>query len=142
MKTIFWNSNFDIKNGGRSKSLDNFALENKYQLVKTSSGFVENDWGVYFPLGEKATYEIGMNHKSLSYCKIFNAPEIVIQRNGVNEFLSNPHSKDIVDEIDPDRVIVYGEDIEETVRGFRTNGKEVYVVEDAVKEISGGDLEN
>ena len=140
MKLLFWNCNYHEEGIGTSKDLDDFALKNKYQLVKTKSGFVEDDWGVYFPLEKGKPYEIGIEHKEISPCKVVNSPELVIQRNGVNEFLSNPHSKYIVNEICPDRVIIYGSQINETVRGFIQGGKQVYVVSDAIKDTSNEKL--
>jgi hypothetical protein len=141
MKTIFWNCDYEAKEKGNSNSLDSFALENKYQLIRTSSGFSEKHYGIFSSGNNEKPYEINMDDLEISYLKIEKSREINIQRNGVNEFLSNPHSLEIVNILDPKRIIVYGGDIEETVKGFKNIGKEVYVVIDAVKEIPNKNLE-
>ena len=139
MKTIFWNC--DCKEKELNK-LDFFASENGYKLVRTSSGFSEEHYGIFSSGSKGEPYEINMDDLGISYSKIDNSKEINIQRNGANEFLSNPHSYKVAESLNPDRVIVYGHDIEETIKGFRSMGKEVYVPIDSIKtDLKGNKLE-
>src|SRR3989338_8346269 len=70
---------------------------------------------------------------------IAGAKEIVIYKDMFDVFAGNPHTDKIVDALGPDRVIVYGVAtnvcVNYAVRGHLERGLEVYVVEDAIKEL-------
>jgi len=65
--------------------------------------------------------------------------DVVIYKDRFNVFEGSPHTDDIVDEIDPDRVFVYGVAtdvcVDQAIEGLLETGAEVYAVEDAVKGI-------
>lgn len=98
----------------------------------------------------KDPYVVGWNDKgeNLSSCKAKNAKELILYKDVFDIFdisKGNKYSEKILKILDPDRVIVYGVAtnycVNYAVKGLVQAGKQVYVVEDAIKEIPTGDLE-
>lgn len=88
---------------------------------------------------------VDWDEKTLNKSMIESKRNIVIRKDKFDAFTGNPHTKDIIDIINPDRVIVYGVAtnycVKYAVQGLmdyvkKDGGKlEVMVVEDAIKEI-------
>jgi nicotinamidase/pyrazinamidase len=85
-------------------------------------------------------YVIDWTDEQFDLEKLTNSKEIVIYKDRLDVFSGSPHSDNIVKALAPERVIVYGVFTEfclnYAVTGLLERGLEVYVVEDAIKEIA------
>jgi len=74
------------------------------------------------------------------------ADEIVVYKDRFNIFEGSPHTESIVDQLSPDKAVVYGvaadKCVDQAVNGLRDRDVDVYVVEDAVKGIDPLEAEN
>ena len=86
-----------------------------------------------------APYVVDWQDKDVDLEKLANSREIVMYKDKFDIFSGNPHADKVLEALEPDRVIVYGVAtnvcVDFAVRGLLSRGKEVYVVEDAIKEL-------
>ncbi|MBN2142480.1 cysteine hydrolase [Candidatus Woesearchaeota archaeon] len=86
-------------------------------------------------------YVVDWDAKSISLEEIAKNREIVIRKDKFDVFAGNPHARQVLDAINPRRVIIYGLAtnycVNFAVQGLlKKEGLEVYVVKDAIKEIA------
>jgi nicotinamidase/pyrazinamidase len=90
-----------------------------------------------------APYKIDWQDKSFDLERLTNSREIVIYKKKLDVFSGNPHTENILNALAPDRAIVYGIFTEfclnYAVTGLVDRGIEVYVVEDAIKDLVNGE---
>jgi len=67
--------------------------------------------------------------------------DLIIHKDKFDVFTGNPFTDTVLDAINPDRVVVYGVAtnvcVNYAVKGLLERNREVYVVEDAIKELPG-----
>jgi nicotinamidase/pyrazinamidase len=98
-------------------------------------------WGAEFILATKPIkpYVIDWTDKSIDLERLATSKEIVLRKDYFDVFRGNPFADGVLKALAPDRVIVYGVAtnvcVDFAVRGLLERGKEVYVVEDAIKDL-------
>lgn len=90
-------------------------------------------------------YVVDWQDETFDQAKVEQSRNIIIRKDAFDVFTGNKHTDAIVEMINPDRVIVYGVAsnvcVDQAVEGLKARGKEVYVVQDAIKELPGLPLE-
>ncbi|MCK9543690.1 MAG: cysteine hydrolase [Novosphingobium sp.] len=85
------------------------------------------------------TVVVDYNNKELDIPKIYDATDILIQKNKFDVFEGNPFTGQILDILGPDIVVVYGVAtsfcVHYAVKGLIDRGIKVVVVEDAIKDL-------
>lgn len=153
---------------GNLGALTKYARVNDYQIVNTadwhnkdSKEFSSNpDYVNTFPehcvIGTKGAefieatqpinpYVIDWRDQAFDSYKLNNAKEVVLYKDAFSIFEGNKFANEVVQALNPDNVIVYGVAtnvcVDQAVQGLLSRGKNVYVVQDAVKELPESDLE-
>jgi nicotinamidase/pyrazinamidase len=152
------------------EKLTQFARNSKYQIVNTadwhykdSKELSENpDYKTTFPehcmaetygsefISETKPvnpYVVDWQNEPWQYsgCKVANTQEIVMYKDAFNIFEGNKFAETVLENLNPDRVIVYGVAsdvcVDQAIKGLRAAGKEVYVPVDVIKELNSNGLE-
>ncbi|NCN86805.1 cysteine hydrolase [archaeon] len=152
------------------EKLTNFARENKYQIVNTADWHnkyskelsKKPDYRMTFPehcMAETSgaefidetkpinPYVVDWQNQNWQYsdCKIRTSQEIVIYKDFFNIFEGNRFTKQVLDALNPNRIIIYGVAsdvcVDQAIKGLRAMNKEVYVPVDAIKELDPNGLE-
>lgn len=82
----------------------------------------------------------------IRYSKIYTSKETIIYKDAFDVFEGNKLTKEVVETLEPDRVIVYGVAtdvcVNDAIKGLIKKGIRVYVPTDAIKEINSSGLES
>lgn len=93
----------------------------------------------------KNPYTITWHQPDFDPKKVESYRNIVLYKDGLDIFRDSPHTEEVLDIINPDRVVIYGVAtnfcVKPVVLGSLERGKEVYVVNDAIKELPTQPLE-
>ncbi len=94
----------------------------------------------------KDPYVIDWKDDTFDKERVLGTRNIVIYKDKFSAFEGNPHTRDVLETINPDKVIVYGVAtnvcVNYAVQGLADSGREVYVVTDAIKELPNIPLED
>jgi nicotinamidase/pyrazinamidase len=84
-------------------------------------------------------YVIDWRAKGFSRDAVQASRNVVVLKDRFSAFTGSPHTRGVIETLDPRRVIVYGVAtnvcVDEAVRGLLEDGREVYVVRDAIKAL-------
>ncbi|MDY6778524.1 MAG: cysteine hydrolase family protein [Candidatus Nanohaloarchaea archaeon] len=82
-------------------------------------------------------YVIDWKQDDVDLDEVENSREIVLYKDQFNVFEGSPHTDEVVEELDPDRVVVYGVAtnvcVDQAIQGLRDRDIEVYAVTDAME---------
>ena len=89
-------------------------------------------------------YVIDWRDRKFDEREVHSRRDIVISKDAFDVFAGNPHTDTIVRTLKPERAVVYGVAtnycVNRAVQGLLERGVEVYVVQDAIKEIPNCDI--
>jgi nicotinamidase/pyrazinamidase len=96
-----------------------------------------------YPTEEEEPYIIDWKAEELDKAQVASTRTYVLLKDAFDVFGGNPHTEELLDMLHPKRAIVYGVAtdycVNYAVKGLLERGLEVYVVEDAIKEIASSE---
>jgi nicotinamidase/pyrazinamidase len=93
----------------------------------------------------KNPYVVDWSAKDIDRQEVENSRNIVIYKDAFDVFTGNKYTNEVLDMLNPDKVVVYGVAtnvcVDFAVQGLLDRGKKVYVPVDAIKELPGKPLD-
>lgn len=125
---------------------EEFSLTPDYKITFPPHCLQETLGAAFIPAtSPDAPHAINWQDKIIDEKALALAKEIILYKDKFCIFAGNPHTEKVLETIKPDRAVVYGVAtnvcVHYAVMGLLQRGTDVFVVEDAIKELPGLPLE-